>query len=133
MKHFETLVLAVYITCNELLSCEVTHEDFLLIQKTRICLLSMATMAKLSFGPTLALHHSQKDPWKHHKTPPGLSINDMLNKQCTAFMSSHSRESFTLPEKTSLSSSWKKMAILVLHLGPTLAQWHGQKKIKNRL
>ena len=30
--------------------------------------LSMAKMAKFGFGPTLALYHNQKDPWKGHKT-----------------------------------------------------------------
>ena len=38
-------------TDNALLSCQVTHGYRLLFPKTRLCVLSMAKMAKLGFWP----------------------------------------------------------------------------------
>ena len=61
IKSFEALVLVINMTENALLACQVTYGGRLLLLKPRLCLLSMAKMAKLVFfGPTL--HHNQEDP-----------------------------------------------------------------------
>ena len=104
MKHFEALVLMIVLTNNVLLSCEVAHGDRLLFQKTRHCLLSMAKMEKLGFGPILALFHSQKTPCRGHETFRGLSTCDRYNKQCTTSMSNHSWGLFFLSKKSMLTS-----------------------------
>ena len=104
MKHFEALVLVIDMTNNALLQCQDTHGDCLLFPKTQLCLHAMAKMAKVGFGPTLALYHSQRDPWRGHETFRGLSTCDRHNKQCTAFISSNSWGPFTLSENLTLSS-----------------------------
>ena len=104
MKHFEALMLVIDMTNNALLQCQDIHGDCLLFPKTRFCLHPMAKMAKVGFGPTLALYHSQRDPWRGHETFRGLSTCDRHNKQCTAFISSNSWGPFTLSENLTLSS-----------------------------
>ena len=104
MKHFEALMLVIDMTNNALLQCQDIHGDCLLFPKTRFCLHPMAKMAKVGFGPTLALYHSQRDPWRGHETFRGLSTLDRHNKQCTAFISGHSLASFTLRKNPTVSS-----------------------------
>ena len=67
MKCFDALVLVIYMINNAQFPCQVTHGGCLLFPKTQLCLLSMEKMAKLGFGPTLALNDNQKDPWRCHK------------------------------------------------------------------
>ena len=106
MKWFEALVLVIYMTHNALLPGQVTHRSHLLFPKTRLCPLSMgmAIMAKLVFWPILALYHSQIDPRIGPAAFVGLSSCDIHEKQCTASMSTHSWELFTLPKNQTLSS-----------------------------
>ena len=62
MKCFESSVPVIEMVKIVLLSCHVTHGIPLLFRKTLGTHLSMAKMAKLGFGPTLALNHGRKDP-----------------------------------------------------------------------
>ena len=64
MKCFDALVLVIY---NAQFPCQITHGGRLFLPNTHLCLLSMEKMAKLGFGPTLALYDNQKDPWRGHK------------------------------------------------------------------
>ena len=66
-KCLEALILMIDMTINALPPCQVTYGDHLLYLKTQNCLLSMAKMAKLGFGPTLALCHNKIDPWRGHE------------------------------------------------------------------
>ena len=67
MKCFDALVLVIYMANNAQFPCQVTHGSCVLFPNTQLCLLSMEKMAKLGFGPTLALYDNQKDPWRGHK------------------------------------------------------------------
>ena len=94
-KPFEAFALLIDMTNNALPPGQVTHGWHLFIPKTRLCLLSIVKMAKLGFWPTLALYHSQIDPWRDHATLLDLSTCDIHDKQCTASVSSHSWGLFT--------------------------------------
>ena len=90
--------------------------------KTWLYLLSMAKLAKLGFGPILALYCSQKDLWKDHESFWGLITWDRHDKQYTAFILSHLWGTFTLPKNlTLLFFPWQKWWVLAC-FGPTLAQ-----------
>ena len=67
-KSLEALMHVIYMTFDAMLSCQVTNGGRLVFPKTQHCLLSTAKMAKLGFGPTLALYHNQKDPWRGQQT-----------------------------------------------------------------
>ena len=124
IKWFKALVLVIYMTYNALLPCQVTHRSHLLFPKTRLCLLSIAKMAKLSFWPSLALYHSQEDPWRGNKMFGSFYTYDRHDNQCTASMSSNLWGSLTLSENQNCLLSMAKMA--KMGLGPTLALYHNQ-------
>ena len=62
MKCFESSVPVIEMVKIVLLPCHITHGVPLLFRKTLRTLLSMAKIAKLGYGPTLALYHDRKDP-----------------------------------------------------------------------
>ena len=67
MEPLQALVLVKDMTNNALFPCLVTLGDRLLFLQTRFSLLTKAKMAKLGFGPTIALYHSRKEPLRGHK------------------------------------------------------------------
>ena len=67
MEPLKALALVKDMTNNALFPCLVTLGNRLLFPKTLLSLLSKAKMAKLAFGPTIALYHGRKEPLRGHK------------------------------------------------------------------
>ena len=85
----------------------------------------MAKMAKLGFGPSLALYHSQKDPRGDHKMFQILSPCDRDGDNCPTSMSCHAWGSLLFRKTLCTLLSMAKMA--KLGFGPRLAQYHIRK------
>ena len=67
MEPLQALVLVKDMTNSALFPCLVILRHRLLFPQTRLSLLSEAKMAKLGFGPTIALYHGRKEPLRGHK------------------------------------------------------------------